>query len=77
MLYLVKAVVPSGLVMWAAMELRGGYWSVQLVKLEATPAHTVTMLGSPAIHVSHNDYYNEGHTSYRNKIIAIGVYIEK
>ena len=52
MLRLVKAVVLSGIVMWVAMELRGDYWSVQLVKLEATPAHTVTMLGSPAVHVS-------------------------
>ena len=63
MLYLVKAVVLSGLVMWAAMELRGGSWSVQLAQLEATPAPIVTMLGSPALHVSHNDHYNEGHTS--------------
>ena len=55
MLYLVKAVVLSGLVMWAAMELRGGYWSVQLAHSEATPAPIVTMLGSPAIHVSHNN----------------------
>ena len=62
-LYLVKAVVLSGLVMWAAMELRGDYWSVRLAQLEAIPAPIVTMLGSPAIHVSHTDYYNEGHTS--------------
>ena len=52
MLYLVKVVVPSGSVMWAAMERRRGYWTVQLMHLEATLAPTVEMLGSPVTQVS-------------------------
>ena len=48
---LVKAVVLSGLVMWAAMELREGYWIVRLAHLEATTAPIVTMLGSSVIQV--------------------------
>ena len=51
MLYLVEAVALSGLVMWAAMELRGDYWIVRLAHLEATPAPIVTMLGSSVIQV--------------------------
>ena len=52
MLYLVRAVVPSGLVMWVAVELRGDYWTVRLAYLEPIPVLTVKMLGSPAIQVS-------------------------
>ena len=53
MLYLVKVVVLSGLVMWVAMELRGDYLTVRLVPLEATLAPIVKMLGSPATQVSY------------------------
>ena len=35
--------------MWAAMEWRRGYWTVQLMHLEAIPAPTVKMLGLPTI----------------------------
>ena len=55
MLYLVRAVVPSGLVMWVAVELRGDCWTVRLAYSEPIPVLTVKMLGSPAIQVSiHN-----------------------
>ena len=53
MLCLVKVVVLSGLVMWVAMELRGDYWTVQLVLLEATFAPTMKMLGSSATQVGY------------------------
>ena len=52
MLYLVRGVVLSGLVMWVAMELSREYWIVQLVQLEITSAPIVMMLGSPAIQAS-------------------------
>ena len=53
MLCLVRVVVLSGLVMWVAMELRGDYWTVRLVLLEATLASIVKMLGSPATQVGY------------------------
>ena len=67
MLYSVKVVVLSGLVMWVAMELRGDYWTVRLAHLEATLALIVKMLGSPATQVSYESHNcNKG---YALKII--------
>ena len=51
LLDLVKALVPSGLMMSAAVEMRRGYWTVLLEQLDIITVVTVRMLELPALHV--------------------------
>ena len=51
LLDLVKALVPSGLMMSAAVDMRRGYWTVILEHLDLITVVTARMLELPALHV--------------------------